>query len=45
MKKLLILNLLLISALSFSQTQTATTKDGKKVILKENNTWQYLEAK
>lgn len=42
MKKLLILNLLLISTLSFSQTIIATTDDGKKVLLKDNNTWEYL---
>lgn len=44
MKKLLLLNLLLITTLSFSQTQTATTEDGKKVILNDNNTWQYADG-
>ena len=44
MKKLLLLNLLLLSTVSFSQTKTATTEDGKKVILKENNTRQYANA-
>lgn len=45
MKRLLLLNILLITTLSFSQTQTATTKDGKKVILNDNNTWQYAKVK
>lgn len=44
MKKLLIISTLLITTLSFSQTKIATTEDGKKVILKGNNTWQYANA-
>ncbi|TGV02756.1 DUF3157 family protein [Flavivirga rizhaonensis] len=42
MKKLLLLNLLLITTLSFSQTQIATTENGKKVLLKEDKTWRYV---
>jgi hypothetical protein len=41
MKYLLSLILLLISFLSFSQNQIATTNDGKKVILKSDKTWEY----
>ena len=41
MKYLLSLSLLLISFLSFSQNQIATTNDGKKVILKSDKTWEY----
>jgi len=41
MKYLLSLSLLLISFLSFSQNQNATTNDGKKVILKSDKTWEY----
>ena len=44
MKKILLICTLLITTLSFSQTKIATTEDGKKVILKENNTWQYANA-
>jgi len=44
MKRLLLLNILLITTLSFSQTQTAITKDGKKVTLNDNNTWQYANS-
>ena len=43
MKKLLIINALLITTLSFSQTKIVTTEGGKKVILKEDNTWQYTD--
>ena len=44
MKKLA-LTLLLFGTIqmAFSQTIIATTEDGKKVILKEDNTWQYAD--
>ena len=41
MKKVFIYSLLLVSTLSFSQNKTATTEDGKKVILKSDKTWEY----
>jgi len=44
MKNLIIISALLIATLSFSQTQTATTEDSKKVILNDNNTWQYADG-
>ncbi|MGC6438257.1 MAG: hypothetical protein ACON4B_04715 [Flavobacteriaceae bacterium] len=43
MKTQFLIAFLLIATLSFSQTQTATTEDGKKVILNDNNTWQYAD--
>ena len=45
MKKLIILGLILTSTLAFSQSKTATTEDGKKVILKDDGTWSYSESK
>lgn len=47
MKNLFICSLLLASALIFAQNKKATTEDGKKVILKSDNTWEYadIEAK
>ena len=45
MKKLFICSLLLTSALTFAQSKKATTEDGKKVILKNDNTWEYVDAK
>ena len=41
MKHLLLCSILLFSIFSFSQTQTVTTADGKKVILKSDKTWEY----
>jgi hypothetical protein len=41
MKKLFIYSLLLASTLTFAQNKTATTEDGKKVILKSDKTWEY----
>lgn len=46
MRKLLLIGTMLITSLAFSQTKTATTEDGKKVILKDDKTWVYAnEAK
>ena len=42
MKKLIFINLFLITSLSFAQTKIASTEDGKKVLLKDNKTWEYL---
>lgn len=41
MKKLFICSLLLASTFMFAQNKTATTEDGKKVILKSDKTWEY----
>ena len=41
MKKLIIIGLILTSTLVFSQNKSATTEDGKKVILKSDKTWEY----
>lgn len=43
MKKTLTISLLLLSTLTFSQSQIATTEDGKKVELKNDGTWHFLE--
>ncbi len=43
MKQLFIICLLFTTILSLSQTKTATTEDGKIVILKSDGTWQYSE--
>lgn len=47
MKKITItvLTALMSFAVSFGQTQEATTTDGKKVILNNDGTWNYLEVK
>lgn len=42
MKYLLSICLFSFSFLSFSQNQTATTNDGKKVMLKSDKTWEYI---
>lgn len=41
MKILLLFSLLFISTYSFAQDISAITTDGKKVILKQNKTWEY----
>jgi len=45
MKKLFICTLILISTFTFAQNKTATTEDGKKVILKSDKTWEYSNDK
>ena len=44
MKKLIIYSLIFISNLSFSQSKIATTEDGKRVLLRDNNTWEYIDS-
>jgi len=44
MRHLLIITTLFFSTFCFSQNKTATTEDGKKVILKSDNTWEYSES-
>ena len=41
MKHLLLSSVLFFSLFSVAQTKTATTEDGKKVILKSDKTWEY----
>lgn len=41
MKNLLLTGLFFMSAFSFAQDISATTSDGKKIILKPNKTWEY----
>ena len=41
MKNLLLTGFILLSITSFSQNKTATTEDGKKIILKSDYTWEY----
>lgn len=40
------LNLLFvfISLSSFAQNKIATTEDGRRVLLRENNTWEYIDS-
>lgn len=44
MKTQFLIAFLLTATLSFSQTQTATTEDDKKVILNDDNTWKYADG-
>jgi len=45
MKRIMAFICIFISAgLAFAEDQIATTKDGKTVILKSNNTWSYAET-
>jgi hypothetical protein len=44
MKKIIfILSITFFSIQTFSQSMTATTADGKKVLLKNDKTWEYLK--
>ena len=48
MKKLYILVVVVVvlsSTFAFTQNKTATTEDGKKVILKSDKTWEYEDSK
>jgi hypothetical protein len=45
MKEIIITGLLFISMISTAQNKTATTEDGRKVILKSDKTWQYSDEK
>lgn len=45
MKKSILMGFLFISIISMAQNKKATTEDGKKVILKNDNTWEYVDAK
>lgn len=42
---LTILTVIFFFSFAFSQTQEATTNDGKKIILNSNGTWKYAESK
>jgi hypothetical protein len=44
MEKLFITSFLLVSAFTFAQNKTAITEDGRKVILKDNKTWEYIKT-
>jgi len=43
MKKLLFVSFLMFITIGFSQTESETIKNGKKVILKEDGTWEYAD--
>ena len=43
MKKIILYCLLFISTISFAQSEIATTESGKKVVLKADKTWEYLD--
>ena len=44
-KNLMTLTMFLITIIVYSQNLTATTKDGRTVILKENKTWEFSDKK
>lgn len=44
MKKLLIIVLMALPFVTSAQTIIATTTDGREVLLKEDNTWQFLDS-
>ena len=44
MEKLFIGSFLLVSTFTFAQNKTAITEDGKKVILKDDKTWDYVNT-
>lgn len=44
MKRLFILGVLLVSTCTSAQIKTAITEDGKKVILKSDQTWEYVST-
>ena len=44
MKKIQLILILLISSITYSQTIIATTEDGRKVILKNDNTWEFIKT-
>jgi hypothetical protein len=43
MKKIIMYSLLFTSVVSWAQSQIATTESGKKVVLKSDKTWEYLD--
>lgn len=43
MKKLLLIILIALPFVTQAQTLIATTTDGREVLLKEDNTWQFLD--
>ena len=45
MKKLFIYSFIIFSSLTFAQSKIATTEEGKRVLLRENNTWEYIDSK
>jgi hypothetical protein len=44
MKKLFVSILLIASTISIAQSKIATTEDGKRVLLRDNNTWEYIDS-
>lgn len=44
MKKLFISILFIVSSISIAQSAIATTEDGKRVLLRDNNTWEYIDS-
>jgi len=44
MKKIIFVNLLLMASLSFAQTKIVTTEEGKKLVINEDNTWEYADV-
>lgn len=44
MKKSFISILFITSTISMAQSKIATTEDGKRVLLKSNFTWEYIDS-
>ena len=44
MKKLFTLCFIVLSSFAFSQNKIATTENGKRVLLRDNNTWEYIDS-
>ena len=44
MKRFFFITLFMVTALISAQNKIATTEDGKRVLLKSNNTWEYIDA-
>jgi hypothetical protein len=44
MKNFLIFAFIITSAISFAQSTIATTESGRRVLLKKNNTWEYIDS-
>jgi hypothetical protein len=44
MKKLFVSILFITTTISFAQSIIATTENGRRVLLRKNNTWEYIDS-
>lgn len=44
MRKSILMGFLFVSGISFAQSTIATTESGRRVLLKKNNTWEYIDG-